>query len=95
MREQRETISSAVTFGTVQVHPDGNPIMVMADHQTTGSYSKIAQVISADLPLLAQTNLGGKVSFRLVSLRTAKQKHVQQQLAVHKLRRGMEQMARS
>jgi antagonist of KipI len=66
----------------------------MADHQTTGGYPKIAQVISADLPLLAQTNMGGKVSFRLVSLRTAQQQYVQQ-LAVHTLRRGMEQMARS
>lgn len=74
LREQRETISSAVTFGTVQVHPDGNPIMVTADHQITGGYSKIAQVISADLPLLAQTNLGGKVSFRLVSLRRCGQR---------------------
>ncbi|MDF2659748.1 MAG: hypothetical protein K0Q94_2539 [Paenibacillus sp.] len=95
LREQREMISSAVTFGTVQVPPDGNPIVLMADHQTTGGYSKIAQVISADLPLLAQANLGGKVSFRLVSLRTAQQKYVQQEQAINTLRRGMEQMARS
>ncbi|RKN78278.1 biotin-dependent carboxyltransferase family protein [Paenibacillus ginsengarvi] len=95
LREQQEMISSAVTFGTVQVPSDGNPIVLMADHQTTGGYPKIAQVISADLPLLAQANLGGKVSFRLVSLREAQQTYVAQQLALQTLRRGMEQMAHS
>ena len=45
-----EMISEAVTFGTVQVPPDGKPIILMADRQTTGGYPKIASVASVDLP---------------------------------------------
>ncbi|GAA3413228.1 biotin-dependent carboxyltransferase family protein [Paenibacillus hodogayensis] len=92
LKEKQEMISSAVTFGTVQVPADGNPIVLMADHQTTGGYPKLAQVISTDLPLLAQVNLGGKVRFQLVSLRAAQRKYVAQQLAMRTLRRGLEQM---
>ena len=43
-------ISEPVTFGSIQVPADGNPIILMADRQTTGGYPKIAQVIQADLP---------------------------------------------
>ena len=49
-----EMISEAVAFGTVQVPPDGQPIVLMADRQTTGGYPKIAAIASVDLPLLAQ-----------------------------------------
>ena len=42
-------ISEAVTFGTIQVPPDGKPIILMADRQTTGGYPKIASVASVDL----------------------------------------------
>jgi antagonist of KipI len=70
---RRELLSEAVTFGTVQVPPDGNPIILMADRQTTGGYPKIAQVVSVDLPLLAQTQIGSRISFRLVSLREAQE----------------------
>lgn len=72
-RQRRELLSEPVAFGTVQVPPDGSPIVLMADRQTTGGYPKIAQVITADLPLLAQTRIGGKVRFRLVDLRKAQE----------------------
>ncbi len=68
-----EMISEPVTFGTVQVPPDGNPIVLMADRQTTGGYPKIAQVITVDLPLMAQVQIGGSVRFRLVGLREAQE----------------------
>lgn len=71
LEKNEEMVSSAVTMGTVQVPPDGHPIVLMADRQTSGGYPKIAQVASADLPLLAQVNLGGKVSFQIISLREA------------------------
>ena len=61
-------ISEGVSFGTVQVPPDGNPIILMADCQTTGGYPKIAQVASVDLPLLAQMMPGQRVRFERISL---------------------------
>jgi antagonist of KipI len=67
-REAIEMISEGVSFGTIQVPPDGNPIILMADCQTTGGYPKIAQVASVDLPLLAQMMPGESVRFELISL---------------------------
>ncbi len=64
-----EIISDGVPLGAVQVPPDGQPIVMMADHQTTGGYPKIAAVIRADIPLLAQGVPGeSRVSFRPVSI---------------------------
>lgn len=56
-------LSEAVTFGTVQVPADGQPIVLMADHQTIGGYPVIAQVAAVDLPILAQAGPGSRVSF--------------------------------
>ncbi|MDG0810227.1 biotin-dependent carboxyltransferase family protein [Cohnella rhizosphaerae] len=95
LREKRELVSSAVTFGTVQVPPDGQPIVLMADRQTTGGYPKIAQVASADLPLLAQTNLGGTVRFRPVSLQEAQRLYLVRENGIRTLRSGLERMQAS
>lgn len=92
LKEEKEMISSAVTFGTIQVPAGGNPIVLMADRQTTGGYPKLAQVISADLPLLAQVNLGGKVRFRHISLREAQKQYIIQELAIKTLRSGLNQL---
>jgi antagonist of KipI len=64
----RELLSEAVTVGTVQVPANGQPIILMADCQTTGGYPKIAEVITADLPVLAQMRPGEKVRFQEVSV---------------------------
>jgi antagonist of KipI len=61
---RKEFISSAVSFGTIQLLPNGQLVILMADHQTTGGYSRIGHVISAHLPKLAQLNAGS--SFHLV-----------------------------
>ena len=63
-------ISDGVVMGAVQV-PSGQPIVMMADRQTTGGYAKIAVVISADLPLLAQKKAGDTVRFSAVEPRAA------------------------
>ena len=63
--------SSPVTLGTIQVPPSGEPIVLMADHQTIGGYPRIASVITVDLPLLAQAAPGARVRFREVSLADA------------------------
>jgi antagonist of KipI len=66
-----ELVSSSVTFGTIQLLPDGQTIILMADHQTTGGYPRIGNVISVDLPLLAQCGPGDGVSFKLVTTEEA------------------------
>ena len=63
--------SSPVSTGTIQVPPSGDPIVLMADHQTIGGYPRIASVITVDLPLLAQAPPGLHVRFREVSVAEA------------------------
>ena len=72
-------ISEGVSFGTIQVPPDGNPIILMADCQTTGGYPKIAQVASVDLPRLAQMMPGQTVRFELISLDEAQRLYLARQ----------------
>jgi biotin-dependent carboxylase-like uncharacterized protein len=59
-------LSAAVAPGTVQVPPDGCPIVLLADAQTTGGYPRIAQVAAADLPSLAQVPTGQSVRFQAI-----------------------------
>jgi len=66
-----EMISEATAFGTVQVPPDGNPIVLMADRQSAGGYPKIAYVASVDLPLLAQALPGASLRFAIVEMEEA------------------------
>ena len=66
-----EILSSAVDFGTVQLLPNGQMIILMADHQTTGGYPRIAHVISVDLPVLAQFGVNDNVAFEFVSQKKA------------------------
>jgi antagonist of KipI len=60
-------VSSAVNFGTIQLLPDGQMIILMADHQTTGGYPRLAHVAEIDLPLVAQLNAMDKIYFKLIS----------------------------
>jgi allophanate hydrolase subunit 2 len=60
--------SLGVVAGAVQVPPDGSPILLMADAQTTGGYPIAGVVIRADLPLAAQLLPGDAVCFRQVSV---------------------------
>ncbi len=64
---EKELVSSAVNFGTIQLLPDGQLIVLMADHQTSGGYPRIANVVTTDLPLLGQLGAGEKLAFHLIS----------------------------
>ena len=72
-RSQVELRSSTVAPGTVQVPPDGQPIVLMADAQTIGGYPQIAHVIEVDLPLVAQLRPGDALQFREVTRAEAQQ----------------------
>ena len=71
LERKTDMISEAVSKGTIQVPPNGNPIILAADCQTTGGYPRIAHVISADIPLLAQMRPGEQIRFQPVSLEQA------------------------
>src|SRR5688500_18891312 len=62
---KEELVTSVVSFGTIQLLPDGQLIILMADHQTSGGYPRVAHVISTHLSWLAQKNAGEKIHFEL------------------------------
>jgi len=66
--DDTDLISEGVAPGTIQVPPDGKPILLLGDCQTIGGYPKIAHVITADLGVAAQMRAGDTVRFREVSL---------------------------
>ncbi len=68
-----DIISDGIVFGSIQVTSAGQPIVLLADRQTTGGYAKIATVCTADLPLLAQARPGNTVRFTKISIEEAQQ----------------------
>ena len=71
-RGAAEIVTDGIVPGCVQVPPDGQPIVMMAGGPTTGGYPKIATVVRADLPALAQLLPGeGRVRFRAVTVEEA------------------------
>jgi biotin-dependent carboxylase-like uncharacterized protein len=64
-------VSDGIVAGSVQVPGSGEPIVMMADRQTTGGYPKIATVISADLRVIAQRRPGAPVRFQAVNIEEA------------------------
>jgi len=66
-----DVISDAIATGSIQVPGSGQPIVLLADHQTTGGYPKIATVVSADLPAIARCRPGGKLRFAAVAAEAA------------------------
>ena len=86
--------STAVAPGTVQVPPDGQPIVLMADAQTIGGYPQLAHVINVDLPLLAQLRPGDTVRFRVVALGDAHRLWLAREYALAMLREGLTQKFR-
>jgi antagonist of KipI len=69
--ETADIISEAIPLGGIQVPANGEPIILMADRQTTGGYTRIATVISVDIPLLAQALPGCSVRFTAVCVEEA------------------------
>jgi antagonist of KipI len=73
LSEAAEIHSEPACLGTVQVPSNGSPIALMADHQTTGGYPKIAEIAAADVPRLAQLAPGGSVRFARCTLEQARE----------------------
>lgn len=66
-----DLVSDGIATGAIQVPGSGQPIVLLADHQTTGGYPKIATVISADLPALGRCRPGDALRFRVVGVAEA------------------------
>jgi biotin-dependent carboxylase-like uncharacterized protein len=64
-------VSDGIVTGSVQVPGSGEPIVMMADRQTTGGYPKLATVVSADLRLVAQRRAGQEIRFAAVGIEEA------------------------
>jgi biotin-dependent carboxylase-like uncharacterized protein len=70
-RERGELLSEASPTGTIQVPPSGQPILLMADRQTSGGYPRIGTVITADVPVAGQLAPGEEIRFERCDRDTA------------------------
>ena len=78
LQQPQNIISSGVTKGTIQLIPNGQLIILMADHQTTGGYPIIGHVITADVCSLAQHNPNDSINFKMVSYSEAEETFINQ-----------------
>jgi len=85
-----EMNSEPVSAGAIQVPPDGQPIVLMADCQTIGGYPKVGHVIAVDLPIVAQLRSGETVRFRECTLEEAQHLLLEREADLAKLRAGLE-----
>jgi antagonist of KipI len=84
-KNNEELISSAVCFGTMQLLPDGQLIILMADHQTSGGYPRAGNVISACHANLAQMKAGDLINFEMTDHKIAEELFIKQQRHLHQL----------
>ncbi|HET6522491.1 MAG TPA: biotin-dependent carboxyltransferase family protein [Geminicoccaceae bacterium] len=88
-RDGWDIVSDGIVTGSVQVPGSGLPIVLLVDHQTAGGYTKIATVISADLPRVGRMLPGQRLAFRAVVVEEAEALRREQELAVERLIRAM------
>jgi len=67
-------ISEAITFGSIQIPKDGQPIILLKERQTIGGYPKIGSVLSIDCFKLSQMKIGGTIKFEEIEINTAQKK---------------------
>ena len=77
-------VSDGIVTGAIQVPGTGQPIMLLADHQTTGGYPKLGTVISADISRLGLCP-GAEITFQQITVEEAEQILVEQELKIKKL----------
>lgn len=84
-------LTDGVAFGSIQVPTNGQVIIMMADRQTTGGYTKIGTVISVDLPKLAQAQPGYKVHFVRVGIQLAQELYLRNKKKLQNLEKKLGQ----
>jgi allophanate hydrolase subunit 2 len=90
LSQPKQMLSEVTSFGTIQVPVDGQPIVLMADRQSTGGYPKIATVAQVDLPALAQRKPGDTVRFTLINMADAQRLDQLRQVAIEGLAQPLE-----
>lgn len=95
LAKQVEMISEGITLGAIQVPPDGNPIILLADRQTAGGYPKIAQVATVDVAVIAQSKPGSLLSFQEVSVAEAEKLYLAKEKAFVQLKAAVSLKMRS
>ncbi|MFO1318397.1 MAG: biotin-dependent carboxyltransferase family protein [Burkholderiales bacterium] len=90
VRREADVLSEGVVMGAIQVPPGGDPIVLMADRQTTGGYPVIAVVAGIDLPVMAQIAPGEDVQFRFT---TVEESYLASALREHQLGRVRQSLA--
>ncbi len=89
-----ELASTPVAPGTLQVPPDGQPIVLMAEAPTTGGYPRIGQVATVDVPRLAQLRPGDAVRFAAIGVEEAQTRYLAREQALHRLSLHLHQRLR-
>lgn len=89
LKQNFEMISEAVNDGTIQVSANGNPIVLLAERQTTGGYPKIAQIAAVDIPLVAQTKPGDQILFTHISHERAQNLFINREMMMKQIKYGI------
>lgn len=91
-----DILSDGIVNGSIQIAGTGEPIVMMADRQTTGGYAKIASIINVDIPLFAQLRPGQKVRFVRCTVQEAQRliREVHQEWTEHRRKLDEEKLAR-
>ena len=84
-KKENEITTAGIPLGAIQIPGDGQPIISFVEHQTTGGYPIIANVISADLRKVGQLKPGDCFQFELTSFSTAEKLKVDQEKFIHSL----------
>lgn len=84
-------ISDGIPFGAVQIPGSGEPMIMMSEHQGSGGYTKIANVISVDIPLVAQCPPGGTIRFKEITVDEAQDLYLAQRTEYDRLRQMFSQ----
>ena len=89
LKEKLEMISEEVSVGTIQIPPDGNPIILLADSQTAGGYPKIAHVALVDIPKIVQLKANNKVTFKKITLEEAEKLYFEKEKYISDIKKSI------
>ena len=89
LEDTSEKLSAGVAFGTLQLPPGGQPILLGVDRQTTGGYPVLGTVASVDHPRLAQLRPGDVVSFEPIAVEAAQEVFRQRAERLHRLQASL------
>lgn len=93
LKNKIEMISEEVSLGTIQIPPDGNPIILLADRATAGGYPKIAHVASYDIPKLVQLKPSDRIKFKKITLREAEILYLKREKYIAELKKSVKIMS--